>query len=166
MKKASASGKRKAQKTAPIPSKPRLPRALASPKLKQKSKHVFLFQGGSAVDRMQTASLLADRLSLKLYRIDIRPFICRFIGETEKNLAKVFDHVSNHDTMLYFDEADCLFGKRSDSDNGQAPYVNGWVDYLNKRLKEFPGSVVVATNSNSKTSRISSRLKPVVAHIH
>ena len=118
------------------------------------------------MNRMQTASLLADRLSLKLYRIDIRPFISRFIGETEKNLDKVFNHVVDDDTMLYFDEADCLFGKHSDNGNRQAPYVNGWVDYLNKRLKEFPGSVVVATNSNSKTTCISSRLKPVVAHIH
>ena len=166
MKTATASRKRTAKGLQPSTTKPRLPRALASPKLKEKSKHVFVFQGGSTVNRMQTASMLASRLSLKLYRVDLRSFISRFIGETEKNLEKVFDQVSTDDTMLYFDEADCLFGKPTEIANGHHHYANGWVDYLNQRLKEFPGSVVVATNLNSKTSRISSRLKPVVAHIH
>ena len=180
MKKASASASASASKSRPTrarsqartktlssaPSKPRLPRSLASPKLKAKAKQLFVLQGGSAVNRMQAASLLADRLSLKLYRVDIRPYISRFIGETEKNLEKVFEHVNDGDTMLYFDEADCLFGKSSNGGNGSGPYVNGWVDYLNQRLKEFPGSVVVATNLNSKSTRLSDRLKPVVAHIH
>jgi SpoVK/Ycf46/Vps4 family AAA+-type ATPase len=144
---------------------PHLPRKLASPSLKKRTKIVAIFQGGSTLERMQTAHLLADHLALKLYRVDIRSFISHFIGETEKNLERIFSAVVPAETLLYFDEADVLFGKTNGSQNGHARPESAWIAYLNDRLKAFPGSVLLASNVHSRSSKISPKLKPVVARI-
>jgi hypothetical protein len=166
MKKPSTTRKSKQGKTnGKAPHKPHLPRKLASPSLKKRHKLAVVFQGGSVTERMEKAHLLAEHLALKLYRVDLRPCISRFIGETEKNLDRVFDFIESRETLLYFDEADVLFDKDADAKSRQDRYGNGWIAYFNKRLQSHPGSVLVATNLHTKTCRISRQLKPLVARI-
>lgn len=143
-----------------------LPRKLVSASLKKRSKLAVVFQGGSVTERMEKANLLAAHLALKLYRVDLRPCISRFIGETEKNLDRIFGNIPAHETLLYFDEADALFDKHGHVARSSIRGSDEWISYFNKRLQMFPGSVVVATNLHTKGSMISRQLKPVVTHIH
>jgi hypothetical protein len=142
-----------------------LPRKLASASLRKRNKLAVVFQGGSAAVRMEKANLLADHLALKQYRVDLRPFISRFIGETEKNLDRIFDSSPPGETLLYFDEADMLFDREHPDKGSSSRFGNGWISYFNKRLRDFQGSVLLATNLHSRSSKISAQLKPLVARI-
>jgi SpoVK/Ycf46/Vps4 family AAA+-type ATPase len=114
---------------------------------------------------MRAANELADKLARKVYRVDLRPFISRFIGETEKNLDRIFGTVEPTHTLLYFDEADTLFGKNAGGAASLDRSAQWWVPYLNKRVKEFQGPVLFATNHHSRTTKIARQLKPVITHI-
>jgi len=151
-----------------VPStKPALPRRLASSTLKkQKHKLVVVFQGGSATERMRVATELADKLAMKVYRVDLRPCLSRFIGETEKNIDRVFSQVEPGHTLLFFDEADSLFGKHPELPSGCDRSARWWVPHLNKRVKEFEGTVLFATNNHSRTTKIARQLRPVVTRLN
>lgn len=105
-----------------------------------------LFYGPPGTGKSLTACLLGKTFGLDVYRIDLSMVVSKFIGETEKNLAGVFDQAINKNWILFFDEADALFGKRSNTTSSNDRYANQEVAYLLQRIEDFPGLVVLATN--------------------
>ena len=83
---------------------------------------------------------------LSVYRIDLSQVVSKYIGETEKNLANVFDQAENKNWILFFDEADALFGKRTSTKDAKDRYANQEIAYLLQRIEDFPGVVILATN--------------------
>lgn len=90
--------------------------------------------------------MIASELSKRVYRIDLSSVVSKYIGETEKNLKCVFDAAASGDAVLFFDEADALFGTRSESRDAGDRYANTAVNFLMQRIEDFPGIVVVAAN--------------------
>ena len=109
-----------------------------------------LFAGPSGTGKTMAAEVLADRLQLDLYRIDLAGVVSKYIGETEKNLRRVFDAAENSGAILFFDEADALFGKRTDVKDAHDRYANIEVDYLLQRMEAYRGVAVLATNRRSQ----------------
>lgn len=105
-----------------------------------------LFYGPPGTGKSFTACLLGKTFHLDVYRIDLSMVVSKYIGETEKNLAGVFDQAANKNWILFFDEADALFGKRSATNSSHDRYANQEVAYLLQRIEDFPGLVVLATN--------------------
>jgi len=144
-----------------------LPRRLSSLSIKKQKHHlVVIFQGGSPVERMRAANELGDQFSMKVYRVDFRPCLSRFIGETEKNIDRIFQNIEPGQTILFFDEADSLFGKNPELPTGCDRSARWWIPHLNKKVKEFDGTVLFATNNHSRTTKISRQLKPVVTRLN
>ena len=108
-----------------------------------------LFYGPPGTGKTLTATLLGKSCGLPVYRIDLSLVISKYIGETEKNLAGVFDQAQRQDWILFFDEADALFGKRTQSSSSNDRYANQEVAYLLQRVEDFPGVVILATNLKS-----------------
>lgn len=105
-----------------------------------------LFFGPPGTGKTLTASLLGKSAGLDVYRIDLSMVVSKFIGETEKNLANVFDQAENKNWILFFDEADALFGKRTQTSSSNDRHANQEVSYLLQRIEDFPGVVILATN--------------------
>lgn len=105
-----------------------------------------LFYGPPGTGKTLTASLLGKTTGLDVYRIDLSLVVSKFIGETEKNLSNIFDQAQAHDWILFFDEADALFGKRTQTTSAHDRYANQEVSYLLQRVEDFPGVVILATN--------------------
>lgn len=105
-----------------------------------------LFYGPPGTGKTLTATLLGKVTGLDVYRIDLSMIVSKFIGETEKNLANVFDQAQNKNWILFFDEADALFGKRTQTSSSNDRYANQEVSYLLQRIEDFPGIVILATN--------------------
>lgn len=105
-----------------------------------------LFYGPPGTGKSFTACLLGKTFGLDVYRIDLSMIVSKYIGETEKNLAGVFDQAANKNWILFFDEADALFGKRSATNSSNDRYANQEVAYLLQRIEDFPGLVILATN--------------------
>jgi ATPase family associated with various cellular activities (AAA) len=108
-----------------------------------------LFAGESGTGKTMAAEVLANDLRLDLYRIDLSAVISKYIGETEKNLRRVFDAAENGGAILLFDEADALFGKRSEVKDSHDRYANIEVNYLLQRMEAYRGLAVLATNMKS-----------------
>src|SRR4029077_2109583 len=92
------------------------------------------------------AEVLANRLRLDLYRIDLSQVVSKYIGETEKNLRRVFDGAEEGGAVLLFDEADALFGKRSEVKDSHDRYANIEVSYLLQRMESYRGLAILTTN--------------------
>ncbi len=105
-----------------------------------------LFSGSSGTGKTMAAEILAGVLSLELYRIDLSSVVSKYIGETEKNLARVFDEAERSSVILFFDEADALFGKRSEVKDAHDRYANIEINYLLQRMEDYQGLAVLATN--------------------
>ena len=105
-----------------------------------------MFYGPPGTGKTLTASLIGKALSLDVYRIDLSMVVSKYIGETEKNLAGVFDQAQNKNWILFFDEADSLFGKRTQSSSSNDRHANQEISYLLQRVEDFPGVVILATN--------------------
>lgn len=105
-----------------------------------------LFAGPSGTGKTMAASILAGELGLDLYKIDLASVVSKYIGETEKNLARIFAEAERSNAVLFFDEADALFGKRSEVRDAHDRYANIEVAYLLQRMEEHTGIVVLATN--------------------
>ncbi len=105
-----------------------------------------LFAGPSGTGKTMAAEALAHTLHLDLYRIDLSAVVSKWIGETEKNLAVAFDEAERSGAVLFFDEADALFGKRTEVRDGRDRYANLEVNYLLQRVELFTGLVILATN--------------------
>ncbi|MEH2050320.1 ATP-binding protein [Nostoc sp.] len=108
-----------------------------------------LFAGGSGTGKTLGAEVLAHKLRLDLYRIDLSSVVSKYIGETEKNLRRVFDAAEQGGVILLFDEADALFGKRSEVKDARDRYANIEVSYLLQRMESYPGLAVLTTNLKS-----------------
>jgi hypothetical protein len=108
-----------------------------------------LFAGESGTGKTMAAEVLANALGLVLYRIDLSAVVSKYIGETEKNLRKLFDAAEGGGAILFFDEADALFGKRSEVKDSHDRYANIEVNYLLQRMETFQGLAVLATNRKS-----------------
>ncbi len=107
---------------------------------------VALFAGPSGTGKTMAAEVLAHQLDLDLYRIDLAGVISKFIGETEKNLKRVFDAAEQSGAILFFDEADALFGKRSEVRDSHDRYANIEINYLLQRMEDYRGLAILATN--------------------
>lgn len=107
---------------------------------------VALFAGASGTGKTLAAEVIAADLGLDVYKIDLSSVVSKYIGETEKNLERIFDAASTGNMVLFFDEADSLFGKRSDVSDAHDRYANIEVSYLLQRLETYEGLVVLATN--------------------
>src|SRR5256714_8018686 len=92
------------------------------------------------------AEVLAARLDLPIYRIDLSQVVNKYIGETEKNLRRVFDAADVSDMILFFDEADALFGRRTEVKDAHDRYANLEISYLLERMERFKGLAILATN--------------------
>ncbi|MDW6002503.1 ATP-binding protein [Vibrio mangrovi] len=116
--------------------------------LDQKVKPGFcaVFFGPPGTGKTLTAALLGKSTGREVYRVDLSMVVSKYIGETEKNLAKVFDAASYKDWILFFDEADALFGKRTEANSSNDRHANQQTGYLLQRIEDFPGTVILATN--------------------
>ncbi|MFC5741339.1 ATP-binding protein [Dyella tabacisoli] len=106
----------------------------------------ILFAGASGTGKTMTAGVIAHELDLDLYRIDLSGVVSKYIGDTEKNLDRIFTAASTHNAVLFFDEADAMFGKRSEVKDAHDRYANIEVAYLLQKLEEHAGIVVLASN--------------------
>jgi len=105
-----------------------------------------LFTGASGTGKTMAAEVLASELGLDLYRIDLSQVVSKYIGETEKNLARLFDAAEGGGVVLLFDEADALFGKRSEVRDSHDRYANIEVSYLLQRMEAYEGLAILTTN--------------------
>jgi hypothetical protein len=108
-----------------------------------------LFAGDSGTGKTMAAEVIANALRLDLYRIDLSAVVSKYIGETEKNLRQVFDAAEAGGAILFFDEADALFGKRSEVKDSHDRYANIEINYLLQRMEAFGGLSILATNMKS-----------------
>jgi len=105
-----------------------------------------LFSGESGTGKTMAAEVLANELRLALYRIDLSAVVSKYIGQTEKNLRQLFDAAERGGAILFFDEADALFGKRSEVKDSHDRYANIEINYLLQRMEAFSGLAILATN--------------------
>lgn len=108
-----------------------------------------LFCGPPGTGKTLAACLLGKAAGLAVYRIDLSRVLSGWIGETEKNLAALFDHAAAHDWILFFDEADALSGKRTESRSANDRAHNQQVAYLLQRIEDYPGIVILETTLRS-----------------
>jgi hypothetical protein len=123
-----------------------------------------LFSGGSGTGKTMAAEVIAQALGRELYRIDLARIISKYIGETEKNLERVFAAAQGADAILLFDEADALFGKRSEVKDAHDRYANIEVSYLLQKMEEYDGLAILATNLAEHLDQAFTRR--LAAHIH
>jgi SpoVK/Ycf46/Vps4 family AAA+-type ATPase len=108
-----------------------------------------LFAGDSGTGKTMAAEVIANELRLDLYRIDLSAVVSKYIGETEKNLRRLFDAAEIGAGILFFDEADALFGKRSEVKDSHDRYANIEINYLLQRMEAYGGLAILATNRQS-----------------
>ncbi|MGG8497000.1 ATP-binding protein [Tenacibaculum sp. TC6] len=105
-----------------------------------------LFYGPPGTGKTLTVSLLGKVSEREVYRVDLSMIVSKYIGETEKNLSKIFDIAQYKDWILFFDEADALFGKRTEANSSNDRHANQQTSYLLQRIEDFPGVVILASN--------------------
>ncbi len=108
-----------------------------------------LFHGPPGTGKTLTATLLGKSTNRDVFKIDLSMVVSKYIGETEKNLARLFDKAQNKDWILFFDEADALFGKRTGIRDAHDKYANQEVSYLLQRIETYPGLIILASNFKS-----------------
>jgi ATPase family associated with various cellular activities (AAA) len=108
-----------------------------------------LFAGESGTGKTMAAEVIANHLRLNIYRIDLSAVVSKYIGETEKNLRRLFDAAEDGCAILFFDEADALFGKRSEVKDSHDRYANIEINYLLQRMEAYRGLAILATNMKS-----------------
>jgi AAA+ superfamily predicted ATPase len=105
-----------------------------------------LFSGPSGTGKTMAAEIIANDLGLDLYKIDLSTVVSKYIGETEKNLSRIFQEAEQSNAILFFDEADALFGKRSEVKDAHDRYANIEINYLLQKMEEYEGIVIMASN--------------------
>jgi len=123
-----------------------------------------LFAGESGTGKTMAAEVLARELQIDLYRIDLSAVVSKYIGETEKNLRRVFDAAEDSGAILLFDEADALFGKRSDVKDSHDRYANIEVSYLLQRMESYRGLAILTTNLKAALDSAFQRRLRFVVH--
>ena len=119
--------------------------------------HRALFYGPPGTGKTLTAALLGKQAGRDVYRVDLSLIVSKYIGETEKNLRQVFDRAQDEDWILFFDEADALFGKRTETKDAHDRHANQEVAYLLQRIEQFNGIVVLASNMRDNLDAAFSR---------
>jgi AAA+ superfamily predicted ATPase len=109
-----------------------------------------LFYGSPGTGKTMTAALLGKLAGMDVYRVDLAMVVSKYIGETEKNLRLIFDTAHNKQWILFFDEAEALFGKRTEVKDAHDRFANQEVSYLLHRIEEHPGIVILATNKKNQ----------------
>lgn len=117
----------------------------------------ILFSGPPGSGKTMAAEVIANELNLEIYKIDVSQIVSKYIGETEKNLSKIFDEAETSNAILFFDEADALFGKRSEVKDAHDRYANVEISYLLQKMEEYTGIVILATNLNQNLDDAFSR---------
>jgi len=112
-----------------------------------------LFAGPSGTGKTMAAEIMAGALGLELYKIDLSTVVSKYIGDTEKNLARIFAEAETSNAILFFDEADALFGKRSEVRDAHDRYANIEIGYLLQKMEEYEGVVILATNLRKNMER-------------
>jgi SpoVK/Ycf46/Vps4 family AAA+-type ATPase len=107
---------------------------------------VALFCGPSGTGKTMAAEAIAHELGMRLYRVDLAGVVSKYIGETEKNLKTVLDEAERAHAVIFFDEADALFGKRSEVKDAHDRYANIEINYLLQRIESYSGVALLATN--------------------
>lgn len=115
-------------------------------KLKTSSGVTVLFAGPPGTGKTMSAEVIAGELGLDLYKLDLSMVVSKYIGETEKNLGKIFDEAQSSSAVLFFDEADSIFGKRSEVKDSHDRYANMEISYLLQRMEQYDGITILATN--------------------
>ncbi len=105
-----------------------------------------LFDGPPGSGKSMCAALIANEIGIDIYQVDLSRVMSKYVGETEKNLAQIFNEAENAQAMLLFDEADSLFGQRTNVKNSNDKYANLEVNYLLQRIERFPGVAILTTN--------------------
>ena len=123
-----------------------------------------LFYGPPGTGKTITATLLGKRVGRDVYRIALSTVVSKYIGETEKNLERIFERAENMDCILFFDEADALFGKRTSVSDAHDRYANQEVSYLLQRIEDFSGIVILASNFRSNLDEAFMRRFQAVVH--
>ena len=123
-----------------------------------------LFYGPPGTGKTLTATLLGNQFQKDVYRIDISQVVSKYIGETEKNLEKIFAKAEHKNWILFFDEADALFGKRTNVQNSHDRYANQEVSYLLQRIEDFPGLLILASNFKSNMDEAFLRRFHTIVH--
>jgi AAA+ superfamily predicted ATPase len=123
-----------------------------------------LFYGPPGTGKTLTATLLGKQFEHDVYRIDLSQVVSKYIGETEKNLEKIFNKAENKNWILFFDEADALFGKRSNVQSAHDKYANQEVSYLLQRVEDFPGLIILASNYKSNIDQAFVRRFNAIIH--
>ena len=108
-----------------------------------------LFYGPSGTGKTMSAGLIGKHANLPVYRVDLSTVVSKYVGETEKNLEAIFQKAENKDWILFFDEADALFGKRTQTKSSNDRYANQEVSYLLQRIEDFNGLVILSSNLKS-----------------
>lgn len=126
--------------------------------------HRALFYGPPGTGKTLTATLLGKETGLPVYRIDLSMVVSKYIGETEKNLSRVFDQAEQQEWILFFDEADALFAKRTEPHSSNDRHANQQVAYLLQRIENFPGVILLATNlKNNIDDAFTRRFQTMIA---
>jgi SpoVK/Ycf46/Vps4 family AAA+-type ATPase len=123
-----------------------------------------LFHGPSGTGKTLAACLLGDAGGLPVFRIDLAKVLSEWTGETEESLASLFDEAEHQDRIFFFDEADSLFGKRTESRNANDRAANQQIAYLLQRIEDFPGIVILAINLRSQLDEAFARRFEVAIH--
>ncbi len=131
---------------------------------KLKPGYKVLFYGPPGTGKTLTATLIGKKTGKDVYKIDLSAIVSKFIGETEKNLAKIFDRAENKDWILFFDEADALFGKRTSVNDAHDKYANQEVSYLLQRIEDYAGLVILASNMKDNIDDAFTRRFQGMAH--
>lgn len=108
-----------------------------------------MFSGESGTGKTMSAEVIANMLNVNMYRIDLSAVVSKWVGETERNLAEIFQATEHSDSIVFFDEADSLFGKRTEVSDSKDRYANIEVSYLLQRIETYDGIVILSTNLRS-----------------
>jgi hypothetical protein len=133
-------------------------------KKKIKAGYRALFYGPPGTGKTLTATLLGKQTGKDVFRIDLSRVVSKYIGETEKNLSQLFDKAENKNWILFFDEADALFGKRTDIRDAHDKYANQEVAYLLQRIESYDGLVILASNQRANIDEAFVRRFQTIIH--
>jgi SpoVK/Ycf46/Vps4 family AAA+-type ATPase len=125
----------------------------------------ILFPGKDRSRRLVAAQTLAHNLGKDLYRVDLNAVVSEYIGETEKNLGRVFKAATNSHAVLFFDEADALFGKRTDVKDSHDRYANIEINYLLRKSEKYTGLTILATSNRTKINKRLLRRFHFIIHV-
>ncbi|MBS0170879.1 MAG: AAA family ATPase [Nitrospira sp.] len=158
---AGATGPRQ-KKQASQPKQTRPAKKTRSARAGQPSGAVIVLSGATPLRRQKAAEVLAEELQLHLASVDLSAVVSAHARETEKNVTRVFDMANRHGSILFFDEADALFGKRSRVQDARDRFAQADVSYLLQSIEKHQGLVIVATNGKSRIEDAFSPEKPVI----